>query len=44
MLALVPLLAEHWALLLPLNVRVALPPLNELVAVPDCGHLFVHVT
>ena len=43
-LALVPLLAVHWALLVPLKVSVAVPPLNELVAVPDCGHLLLHVT
>jgi hypothetical protein len=42
--AVVPSLAVHWASLVPLNVSVVLPPLNELTAVPDCGHTFLHAT
>ena len=44
MLPLVPSLAEHWALLVPLNVSVAVPPLNELTVMPDRGHMPVHAT
>ena len=44
MLALVPMLDVHWALVLPLNESVTLPPLKELTVMPDCGHLFVQAT
>jgi hypothetical protein len=44
MLALDPSLAVHWALLLPVNVSVTLPPLNEATAVPDFGHELRHAT
>ena len=44
MLALVPMLDVHWALVLPLNASVTLPPLKELTVIPDFGHMFVHAT